>query len=1046
MPPTRRSGRVAAASLSDSNDNKAATKSVSPSPPLTKTKRLREGKNSTSTAVAAAAGGGGNGGGRKRTRTASSTSSPVEPVVSSNASKVMSSPYFAKKKKEVEDAIPSTDEEDTQTKQPKTKKTSSPYFNSATAENNETNLKGARSSSSSSVGGTERTLLFGSTTTTSFQSCTGEDVAMEDSCHETTIKKKTNAKPKAAAKKQKKKKKDPNAPKRPMNAFLLYTNANRARIKAENPDVMYTAIPGIASAEFKSLNKKEKSKWDKSAVEDKARYQAEMEDYEPPPEEEEEEEEEVVVEENDSHNNNDTNDTNNNNNNLPLADGNGNLNQPSTSWTLDYAPTGRATCRTCDIRIAKGEVRTGHQPLFRGKPGYVVYRHLHCVVFPIEVNCIQDIAGYNILTRGDCDKLVERIAASKLLIAEENEELCPDELVNDTTAQMSNVHMHPQPSGLIATLLPFQLEGYNWMVNQEVSTTMLPPIRGGILADEMGMGKTIQTIATLVQHRPLLQHAIPGMKHNPTCNDINERIHEETLWDEALQDWNTEMDLLNIPKKFRSGGKNGGARRRAGTLIICPVIALTQWRTEIEKFTELGTLTVCTYHGPDRESTTPRELLTKYDIVLTTYQVLEQDFRKMTSPNRVECPNCGSKFKIDKLPIHLKYFCGDSAERTEAQSRQRRNPDRDDRGGGGGGGGRNGGQRRRRGNDSGGGDTKKKRLDKSKIDFTKVTTLKKSSAKTKGANMKLTAAIVTTKNVTKKPPKAKSGMKTPQLLLDVDSDDEQLNPRAGSPRRSAAVKAASQISRSAAEWMPEDGDDDNGPSSSSDGEDESNNSESSSSDDDSELDRAREKQRQELEMCKSGKKSLTLSKKQPAALKSAKKGKTITKKKQQLAVKGKGKTMPKKKKFDDKFSDDSSYDSTDDENDDDSTSGDDAINEIDMAALVEKAMAGAKNSVLHSLCWWRIVLDEAHFIKSRSSQTANAAFSLIGIHRWALSGTPLQNRVGEFYSLVRFLRLDPMAYYYVRVDITTLSSTFLVIIFHLSHPIFFSTTVQGKRM
>ncbi len=54
-------------------------------------------------------------------------------------------------------------------------------------------------------------------------------------------------------------------------------------------------------------------------------------------------------------------------------------------------------------------------------------------------------------------------------------------------------------------------------------------------------------------------------------------------------------------------------------------------------------------------------------------------------------------------------------------------------------------------------------------------------------------------------------------------------------------------------------------------------------------------------------------------------------------------------------------------------------------------------------------------IKTRSSQTANAAFSLIGVHRWALSGTPLQNRVGEFYSLVRFLRLDPMAYYYCRL-------------------------------
>lgn len=71
-------------------------------------------------------------------------------------------------------------------------------------------------------------------------------------------------------------------------------------------------------------------------------------------------------------------------------------------------------------------------------------------------------------------------------------------------------------------------------------------------------------------------------------------------------------------------------------------------------------------------------------------------------------------------------------------------------------------------------------------------------------------------------------------------------------------------------------------------------------------------------------------------------------------------------------------------------------------------------SILHSVCWWRVVLDEAHMIKSRSSQTSHAAFALTGIHRWALSGTPLQNRVGEFYSLIRFLRLDPMAHYMCR--------------------------------
>mmetsp|Transcript_2501 Transcript_2501/g.5056 ORF Transcript_2501/g.5056 Transcript_2501/m.5056 type:complete len:622 (-) Transcript_2501:142-2007(-) len=92
----------------------------------------------------------------------------------------------------------------------------------------------------------------------------------------------------------------------------------------------------------------------------------------------------------------------------------------------------------------------------------------------------------------------------------------------------------------------------------------------------------------------------------------------------------------------------------------------------------------------------------------------------------------------------------------------------------------------------------------------------------------------------------------------------------------------------------------------------------------------------------------------------------------------------------------------------------DPLSGIDMEALKEKAMEGCQTSVLHTLSWWRIVLDEAHMIKSRSSSTSSAAFHLTGIHRWALSGTPLQNRVGELYSLIRFLRIDPMAHYFCR--------------------------------
>ncbi|KAL3785715.1 hypothetical protein ACHAW5_004543 [Stephanodiscus triporus] len=88
------------------------------------------------------------------------------------------------------------------------------------------------------------------------------------------------------AKKQRKKKgkKDPNKPKRNMSAFFLYSNANRDRVKEENPEAKFGDIAKIMSVEFKEMSASERAKWDKLAVADKERYQAAMEDYEPPSE------------------------------------------------------------------------------------------------------------------------------------------------------------------------------------------------------------------------------------------------------------------------------------------------------------------------------------------------------------------------------------------------------------------------------------------------------------------------------------------------------------------------------------------------------------------------------------------------------------------------------------------------------------------------------------------------------------------------------------------------------------------------------------------
>lgn len=53
--------------------------------------------------------------------------------------------------------------------------------------------------------------------------------------------------------------------------------------------------------------------------------------------------------------------------------------------------------------------------------------------------------------------------------------------------------------------------------------------------------------------------------------------------------------------------------------------------------------------------------------------------------------------------------------------------------------------------------------------------------------------------------------------------------------------------------------------------------------------------------------------------------------------------------------------------------------------------------------WDIVVLDEAQAIKNPESQTARAAFQLQGDFRVALSGTPVENRLEELWSLVHFV-------------------------------------------
>ncbi|OBA26329.1 hypothetical protein HANVADRAFT_25403 [Hanseniaspora valbyensis NRRL Y-1626] len=71
-----------------------------------------------------------------------------------------------------------------------------------------------------------------------------------------------------------------------------------------------------------------------------------------------------------------------------------------------------------------------------------------------------------------------------------------------------------------------------------------------------------------------------------------------------------------------------------------------------------------------------------------------------------------------------------------------------------------------------------------------------------------------------------------------------------------------------------------------------------------------------------------------------------------------------------------------------------------------------EKSLLHNFHWHRVILDEAHNIKDRNSNTSKSAAALDTDDKWCLTGTAIQNRIGELYSLIRFLGLEPFQKYY----------------------------------
>jgi SNF2 family DNA or RNA helicase len=70
-----------------------------------------------------------------------------------------------------------------------------------------------------------------------------------------------------------------------------------------------------------------------------------------------------------------------------------------------------------------------------------------------------------------------------------------------------------------------------------------------------------------------------------------------------------------------------------------------------------------------------------------------------------------------------------------------------------------------------------------------------------------------------------------------------------------------------------------------------------------------------------------------------------------------------------------------------------------------KAQTLERPAKLHTIDWFRIILDEAHAIKNPRSRQSRATVALTGARRWVVTATPLQNSVNDFYPLAKFLGL-----------------------------------------
>jgi SNF2 family DNA or RNA helicase len=93
--------------------------------------------------------------------------------------------------------------------------------------------------------------------------------------------------------------------------------------------------------------------------------------------------------------------------------------------------------------------------------------------------------------------------------------------------------------------------------------------------------------------------------------------------------------------------------------------------------------------------------------------------------------------------------------------------------------------------------------------------------------------------------------------------------------------------------------------------------------------------------------------------------------------------------------------------------------------LSSKQMNEKELTPLHRVAWSRIIFDEAHHLRNSNTTRYIGARLLQAKSRWLVSGTPIQNKKDDFYSLCAMIRL-PASFYTNSENLRLLTRSFIL--------------------